>query len=80
MDGSMAEAAKDLGYDAITHQGGIQGGKKHKVVIALDPSQVYAPYIAAALKPTGQGKANALLAAMLGHNAARSTHTSYGEE
>lgn len=40
---------RGLGYDSLTHMGGGRagGGKEyHKVVIAIDPSQVYAPYVA----------------------------------
>lgn len=46
------EYIRGLGHDAITHTGGsIWGGVPHKVTIAFDPSQMYAPYIAPAIRP-----------------------------
>jgi hypothetical protein len=40
---------RSLGYDAIRHiGGGNTGNLPHDVVIALDPSQIYAPYLARA--------------------------------
>jgi hypothetical protein len=67
----------DAGYDALTHLGGqrIGGLGDHNVVVAFDPSQVYAPYIAPAIQaeqsltPLRSGTAP-LLAGLVGHNAA----------
>lgn len=41
-----------FGHDTLVHVGGkITGTQPHNVTIALDPSQVYKPYVAAAIKP-----------------------------
>lgn len=67
-----APALKTAGYDAIRHTGGaITGGPSHNVVIALDPSKVYLPYIAKELQDLQQvASPNSLLATLAGYNAA----------
>lgn len=65
---SSSQALQKRGIDAIQHTGGaIRGDRPHNVVIALDPSQVYAPYIAPELQaiPSLQP----ILAALAGYNA-----------
>lgn len=58
-----------FGYDAITHKGGsIVGSKPHFVTVAFDPSQIYSPYIAPALRD--QHRTGTLLSALLGYNVA----------
>lgn len=37
----VRDALQKAGYDGITHIGGVRGGKKHRVYIALDESQVH---------------------------------------
>jgi len=61
---------KNAGFDAITHVGGRNtGGIEHNVAIALDPSQVYLPYIAKQIQELQKvPNAKPLLAALLGHN------------
>jgi hypothetical protein len=74
-----AELAKQFGYDAVLHRGGVvTGGVPHNVAIALDPSQIYKPYIAPALQEVSPlqshlpvpGIRNPLLA-LLGYNVAK---------
>lgn len=63
------EALRKAGYDSITHMGGgLQGGGDimHQVWIATDPSQVYAPYIAPALRDVP--RVSPILAALAGQN------------
>jgi hypothetical protein len=71
---AASQMVRDAGYDSITHQGGqIVGDVAHNVTIALDPSQVYLPYVAenpvlAPLKP--RPRRLPILPGMLGYNAA----------
>lgn len=63
-------ALKRAGYDSILHTGGqVTGGKPHQVAIALDPSQVYLPYIAPAIK--NEPSLSPLLTSIFGYNAAK---------
>lgn len=58
------------GYDSIVHTGGkVSGGKPHQVVIALDPSQVYSPWVVPSDVPVRSQ--SPLLAALAGLNVAR---------
>jgi hypothetical protein len=42
---------QELGYDSIQHPGGLVfDTEKHNVTIAFDPSQIYSPYIAPAIR------------------------------
>jgi hypothetical protein len=62
---------KNAGFDSIKHTGGkVTGGKAHQVYIALDPSQVYAPWIAPAERAVPS--MTPLLGSLLGYNAANS--------
>lgn len=62
---------KKAGYDAINHTGGRNtGGAAHNVTIALDPSQVYLPYIAKEIQELKKiPKVGPLLASLLGQQA-----------
>ena len=62
---------KQMGHDGIVHQGGARAGRgktMHDVAIAMDPSQVYKPWIAPTPKtaPSTRGPLGALLAYNLG--------------
>lgn len=63
------QAIRDAGFDSIKHIGGqlIGSGVDHPVWIALDPGQIYSPFVApvAAKAPRSTGP---LAAALLGHN------------
>ena len=37
-------ALRTIGYDGITHIGGINGGKQHRVWIVWDPGQIHSPF------------------------------------
>lgn len=64
------QVLRGAGYDSMMHTGGaITGGKPHQVVIALDPSQVYSPWIAPASQRVP--RQSPLLAALLAGNSAR---------
>jgi len=66
--GSGADRIKRHGYDSILHQGGARTNNKlHDVVIAFDPSQIYAPYIAPAMRDVP--RVSPYAAAVLGYNA-----------
>ena len=69
--GPSQELLQSSGYDAITHRGGaITGGAPHNVVIALDPKNVYLPYIAKELQDLQHvASPNSLLASLAGYNA-----------
>ena len=71
-----APALKAAGYDAINHAGGRQtGGMAHNVTIALDPSQVYLPYIAKELQELQRvANPNSLLALLGGKNLLQQQH------
>lgn len=64
----MADVAHKLGYDAIVHQGGKRvGNVEHPVWIALDPKQVYQPYVVPPMQPApAPASRNALLDALGG--------------
>ena len=64
------DGVREAGYDAINHVGGRNtGGAAHNVTIALDPSQVYLPYIARELQDLQHvASPNSLLALLGGKN------------
>ncbi len=66
------ELLKQLGFDGITHVGGVHGGPPHRVHIAFDPAQIYKPWLAPAEQavPSVRGAVSPLLAALGGHNLA----------
>ena len=68
---NVNDILRESGFDAITHRGGGNtGGATHNVTIALDPSQVYLPYIAKELQEMQRvASPNSLLMALAGTNA-----------
>lgn len=64
------DGVREAGYDAINYIGGRNtGGAAHNVTIALDPSQVYLPYIAKEIEKLMQvPNAKPLVSALLGQN------------
>lgn len=63
-----SDLLRDLGYDAIRHEGGkVFGGVPHQVTIAFDPSQIYSPWVAPALQKVPM--TSPILAALGVHNA-----------
>ncbi len=64
------DGVREAGYDAINHIGGRKtGGAAHNVTIAVDPSQVYLPYIAKEIEKLRKvPSAKPLLAGLLGQN------------
>lgn len=66
-DAIRSEGVGNAGFDSITHTGGVRMGKDpHRVWIAMDPSQVYSPYVAPALLDVPDNKR--LLMALGLHN------------
>lgn len=64
---AVTQVLKDAGFDAIRHRG---GNDTHNVVIALDPKNVYLPYIAKELQDLKRvASPNSLLASLAGYNA-----------
>jgi hypothetical protein len=67
---AVMKSLRESGIDAFQHMGGGRIGKgkvRHQVTIALDPSQIYAPYVAPAARRVPSQ--NPLLAAMAAYEA-----------
>jgi len=61
---AVTEGLQRLGYDALTHRGGLGGRTSHQVHVAFGPEQIYSPWIAPALRPVPKAS-KAMLAALL---------------
>jgi hypothetical protein len=66
----IPQRLQDLGFDSMTHEGGIRTGHpSHRVFVALDPSQVKRPWVAAPHQPYNTKLPLAALLGGAGYNA-----------
>ena len=62
---AVTAGLRDLGFDSLTHRGGLGGGRtQHQVHVAFGPEQIYSPWIAPELRPVPKAS-KAVLAALL---------------